>query len=118
MIWISKNILIVDDDPAILQLITMMLKKIRPKDKILTVETVKDALLNLTSLNYDVIISDYNLPDGTGKTIFTKSNPKIFKIGISGMNSSSDFEKTTNYFLQKPFGLNDLMQIFTHIPDD
>lgn len=115
---IGKNILIVDDDSAVRKLITIMLKSIRPNDKISSVETVKEALNHLSTEHCDIIISDYNLPDGTGKTIFSNSNPDILKIGISGMQKLADFEQTTNLFLRKPFGLADLTSIFNQVPND
>jgi CheY-like chemotaxis protein len=109
---VGKKILVVDDEPLINQVITQMLAKIRPEDQIISALGCKEALLKLKTERFDIIISDFNLTDGTGKFLFEQSDQKIFKVGISGSHQEQDFGKSCNHFLSKPFGLDELQSIF------
>ena len=107
-----SKILVVDDDPLILRLLIAWLKKIRPYDNIIAATTCKTALMLLASENFSYVISDYNLPDGTGKSILCNSSPNSIRIGISGSHQDKDFESCCDQFLSKPFGFAEIKSLF------
>lgn len=108
----SKNILVVDDDPQILRLVSMMIHKLRPNDNVVTALTCGDALSRLQSEHFDMVISDYNLPDGNGKTVLKHTPSSSYRVGISGSLHEQDFEKTCDRYLSKPFGVNEINGLF------
>jgi two-component system, OmpR family, response regulator len=86
------NILVVDDEPDTLKLITMMLA--RAGYQVWPVERGKDALLQATKQRPDIIVLDVMLPDLDGFSVaqklhtqFENPPPIIF---FTSMNSPED----------------------------
>lgn len=108
-----KKILLVDDDPLVIRMLSRLLQKIRPQDRVISAHTYKEASIRLDRDKFDIVISDYFLPDGNGKMVFDQSNPKTFRVGISGSAEKPDFGVNCDHFMQKPFGIKDIQSLFT-----
>lgn len=104
----DANILIVDDEPGILELLEIALRK-EYFSHITTVSTKADALQTLNEQDFDIILLDVMLPDGEGFALCTEirlhtTTPILF---ISAR--SSDFDKLTGLsvggddYITKPF---------------
>lgn len=102
-----QKILIVDDDPDIIKMLSHLIHYLKPKSKIYAANTQKKALELLNSHNFDLVISDYELVDGKGTKIIMHPNNNGKKIGMSGQDRPK-YKEICDVFLQKPFGLNDL----------
>ena len=78
--------------------------------------TLEDAQNNLASYNYDLIILDLNLPDGSGEDFLIKIRKKKYKIPVIILTANSNFDvkiKNLNLgaddFLTKPFKHEELV---------
>lgn len=106
----QKKILIVDDDPAILYLLVKVVHLFLPTSQKFTAQNKKDALILLEEETFDVVISDFNLPDGDGTHILSHPSIKGKKVGISG-HSSFEFKALCDHFISKPFDVLDFSTI-------
>ena len=61
----SYHVLYVDDEPHLLEIGKLFLEQ-RWKFEVTTVQSAKEALVNLRSNQYDAIVSDYQMPDMDG----------------------------------------------------
>ena len=102
------KILFIEDNVRLSELI----KKNLETDKFIVdvANTLEDAQNNLTSYNYDLIILDLNLPDGSGEDFLIKIRKKKFKIPVIILTANNNFDvkiKNLNLgaddFLTKPF---------------
>lgn len=109
---VAKKILVVDDDPQIVKLISNFLHRLRPNDRIITALTCTEALIRLKSDHFDMVISDYNLPDGNGQIVLCNSTPPAYRVGISGMQHQKEFAACCDRFLSKPFDLAEIQSLF------
>ena len=70
------------------------------------------ALEVISSLRFDVLISDLGLPDGDGWQLLAQMKPRPFGIAMSGFGTGSDREKSHaagyKHHLTKPFLPDDL----------
>lgn len=66
------NVLIVDDEPFQLDLMTLYLADIDPDLKITRATTHGEALRNIRSNTYDCIVLDQSMPEGTGLELAKK----------------------------------------------
>ena len=86
-----KKVLILEDEPDYVNVLTQLLE---PEDfKILAAGTLKEALNILEMVTPDLLIVDWNLPDGTGIDFLKKvrAQKKFNKVRIV-MNSIRDSE--------------------------
>ena len=78
-----------------------------------TAKTVAEALGAIASNGYDIMISDINLPDGTGYDILSRSPKPIRAIALSGYTSAADREESLlkgfAEFIAKPFKNEELI---------
>ena len=108
----SIQILIVEDDPEFLDILREYLLSVDPSLAISSVNAAKEALYELRTKSYDIVISDYLLSDrGTGLWVwdtYGKKHPEVSFLLISGVPVESLMEMTMGRelcprFLSKPF---------------
>jgi PAS domain S-box-containing protein len=124
----SLAILLVDDDPAVLESFKTILEK-EPGFSVDTISTSTEALELLDTRYFDVIISDYSMPDLDGisllrearsrgcKSLFViVTGKRLAHIAMDALNSGADF------FIQKgPNTAKDLENLIgfirSHVPE-
>ena len=108
------KILFIEDNLRLSELI----KKNLETDKFVVdvANTLEDAQNNLTSYDYDLIILDLNLPDGSGDDFLIKIRKKKYKIPVIILTANNNFDvkiKNLNLgaddFLTKPFKHEELV---------
>ncbi|MCL4537954.1 MAG: response regulator [Nitrospirae bacterium] len=109
----KKNILVVDDDRMVRKLLSDALSLHR--FSVYAVEGGKSALDLLKKMDFDIVITDYSMPDIDGielaKTIRSQY-PRSLIIGISADCDERDFmDAGADAFLHKPFYLHDLLSM-------
>lgn len=106
------KILIVDDDPAIRNLIQRFLSK--QKYQVESAEDGKTALAIFEQFNPDLVILDVNLPDTIGYTLCEEmqKRTKVFVLMLTSRGDEADkirgFSQGADDYLTKPFGLAEL----------
>ncbi len=115
------KILIVDDDPSILRMLARLLKA-QLDARIDTVESGEQALVQLESIDYDLILLDINLPQRSGLEILKiLSNqkphlPVVIMTAHSKPQVIIDAIKEGAYeFLSKPFETQELLDIIKRL---
>ena len=115
-----QHILIVEDSPTMRSLLTSALEDLDLPVKVTEAESGFEALRQLPRANYDLIVTDINMPDINGLELvsFVKSNQAYCSIPliiISTESSDRDREKGLSLgadaYLVKPFDPDDLLQI-------
>lgn len=106
------KILIVDDDPAIRNLIQRFLTK--QKYQVESAEDGKTALAIFEQFNPDLVILDVNLPDTIGYNLCEEmqKRTKVFVLMLTSRADEADkirgFSQGADDYLTKPFGLGEL----------
>ncbi|MEW6116241.1 MAG: response regulator [Nitrospirota bacterium] len=110
----EKVVLVVDDNPAIRELLNDFLKK--EGFRVFGAPNGSSALEFMKGRRCDVVITDYSMPEMDGVALIKKLRPlypHLFIIGTSGFCDEKDFLSAgANVFLPKPFRLHDLLSIF------
>lgn len=115
----ALRFLVVEDSPTMRQLITFSLKRI-PNSKIVEASDGVDALKKLKEENFDLIISDINMPllDGLKLVSMVRSNPAYKSIPIiivTTEGAPADRDKGlalgANAYLAKPIQTNELLKV-------
>lgn len=107
-----KTILVVDDFSSIREFVCETLQ--RKGYQTVGASNEKDALAKLAdnNLNIDLVLSDYNMPDGTGYELLTKikKNPNVASVPVVFLTTESDPEKMRkareaglNAWIKKPY---------------
>lgn len=107
-----KTILVVDDFSSIREFVCETLQ--RKGYHTVGASSEKDALAKLTddNLNIDLVLSDYNMPDGTGYELLTKikKHPNVANVPVVFLTTESDPEKMRkareaglNAWIKKPY---------------
>ena len=108
----SAKILVVDDDPAIRNLITRYLSQ-----QDYEVEAAKDGQTGLElfdKFHPDLVVLDVNLPDTTGFTLCQEmqSRTSVFVLMLTSLTGEADkikgFNQGADDYITKPFGLAEL----------
>lgn len=116
----STRILVVDDDPGLLVLISKMLERVGPKP--LTAETGTGALAILDRQVIDLLILDLMLPDLDGLSIVEhiRENIRFDAMPILILSAKADsttisqgFELGADAYLTKPYLPNSLIERVT-----
>lgn len=117
----KSNILVVDDDPEIIQYIRMELNRYY---NIIGCNNGKDAIKLLFNDEYDLVVSDVMMPEMDGFTLLRliKTNSNISHIPVIMLTSKSDvsnrlmgLEKGADAFLSKPFDIEELHLLIKNI---
>ncbi|MEA1890884.1 MAG: sigma-54 dependent transcriptional regulator, partial [Pseudomonadota bacterium] len=109
----SPHILLIDDEPDILELLSMTIDRMGLLSD--TATSVKDAIAKLNGQSFDLCLTDLRLPDGSGLEIVAfiqQSMPQLPVAVISAhgnMQAAIDAMKTGAFdFVSKPIDLNQL----------
>lgn len=104
---LPAKILVVDDEPGITGALELMLCE--PGHKVVVAHDVMQATRCLSDGAFDLVITDYCLPDGTGMDLLTsiKSGPSDTEVIMMSGYSSLDLtieaiKKGAYYYLEKP----------------
>ena len=113
MVQANVRILVVDDDPSIRNMLSIVLKK-NNYDVILA-ENGNSALNRLKKSTFDLIISDIKMPDIDGIRLLEKIksiNPEIPVIMITAFASANDAVEAMKLgaedYITKPFNIDEL----------
>jgi two-component system cell cycle response regulator DivK len=112
----NKRVLILDDDPDILQICAIVLKK--KGFDVSTLNNSNQVLEQVRSYQPDVILMDNWIPGpgGIEATRMLKLSPETHDIPVIFFSANSNVtalarEAQADYFLQKPFDINELEAI-------
>ncbi|WP_118973102.1 sigma-54-dependent transcriptional regulator [Taibaiella koreensis] len=118
-----KKILIVDDELSVCTLLTRFLSKNGYDAQSCT--SGADALRQLKSESYDIMLCDYHLQDITGKELFEKIQPLypniivIFITGYADVRVAVDLIKNGAYhYLSKPLYPDEILKIIDNALKD
>ena len=120
------RILIVEDSPTMRSLLIAALDELSPQAKIVEVESGFEALRVLPRGDWDLIITDINMPDINGLELvsFVKSNEtyrEVPLIIVSSEGSERDrtkgLELGANAYIVKPFEPGDLRELVSDLLD-
>jgi len=112
----EQTILIIDDEPEIVSLLTRVLKK--QGFVVHSAHTLDDGWKSLATVHPDIIFMDINLPDGNGLNNLAdikKNFPSTKVVMISAFDMEEYRKKAADYgafnFLSKPFNLNQVSEL-------
>jgi DNA-binding NtrC family response regulator len=112
LVVMSKKILIVDDDPVILRMLTACLRVFKDL-AIMTADDGKSALEILKKEPVDLLITDLNMPEMNGLKLLSymkKNQPEIPVIVLTAFGQSELEEKIKGYgnleYYEKPLDIN------------
>jgi DNA-binding NtrC family response regulator len=102
------HVLIVEDDPAIVEVLTAVLESQYHVD---SANTVEEALAFLRTSHVDVVLADRVLPDGRASNVASLAEDLgAAVIEMSGNAQDRDgLERTKRPYLDKPFGMQALL---------
>ena len=107
------NILLVEDDKSISNTISYYLQS--EGFTIHTAKTVKEGIENIKNNNYDLMLLDINLPDGTGYDLYKKMKvvQEIPTIFLTALDEEKDivkgFDLGADDYITKPFHAGELL---------
>lgn len=108
------NILVVDDDEDSTVLLTLALE--REGWRVDTAGTLFDARRAISANPYDVIVTDLNLPDGSGRLLMsTEMRPTALSAAILVTGANDELRRTQNQAdgfdrcLSKPIDANEMV---------
>ena len=118
------SVLIIEDEEIVGHTLKQLIK-LRYDTKVETAETVEIARQTLKNELFDLLIVDYNLPDGTGYGLlcelahelnWLKETTLIFISGVSYVDLTPEFRESVKIFKNlhvrnKPISADDLYQI-------
>ena len=112
-----KRVLVVDDDPAIIEMFTELLER-DGRFEVKTATTGYDAGILTEQFRPDVILLDYKLPDINGTVVCRtiRSNPSykhmqiIIISGVADPDEVADLKMAgADDFIRKPFDINEVI---------
>jgi len=113
---VGKKILIIDDQPDILEVLTEVLEILG--HDVVAITSGNNLDKKFKANNFDLVITDYQMPDMTGIDIAKKINSNYVGIKvyiISGYHQLISEEKMKEYgisgLLNKPFDIEEIKRI-------
>ena len=109
-----KKILLVDDEPDILELIAEIL--VERGHEIEVARSGNEAIGKLKSLKFDVVLSDYKMSNGNGMSVLNfvntlKIRPIFFLLSAQADESRATYlAKGAQFVIDKPFDLDELIE--------
>ncbi len=111
----NLTVLIVDDEPDILELMEEEFRFCGYKTK--TAICGNDAIKILTNEKIDIVVSDYKMPNGNGMDVLshvkamTGKHPTFFFVsGQADVSTEDALRAGAKKFFSKPFDLDDLIK--------
>ncbi len=86
------KILYIEDDPAHIELICRSLKAFEPEFDLQTASTIQEAFSHLKTTEFDVILSDHRLPDGSGLDVIKLVREKRITTSIVLITNQEDLK--------------------------
>ena len=115
----SLRVLVVDDEPIIRLLFSMILKN---NAEVKTVATAEEALDEIEEQHYDLCFLDINLPGMTGLDAMKIINERSPKMKVAIMTGSSldeamkeQIEDFVYSLIEKPYGISDIMEVVDRV---
>lgn len=84
------NILYIEDNPAHIELARRALEHSEPEFNLQTASNIREAFSILEQTEFDVILSDHRLPDGTGLDVINKARQRGIIAGIILITNQED----------------------------
>ena len=88
----KQKILYIEDDPAHIELICRSLKAFEPEFDLQTASTIQEAFSNLKTIEFDVILSDHRLPDGSGLDVIKLVREKRITTSLVLVTNQEDLK--------------------------
>jgi DNA-binding NtrC family response regulator len=114
-----KNILVVDDDPAILQVVSRMLSS---DYSVLTAQGGQDAILLIRAGAPNLILLDLRMPGTDGFAVLravAREAPEMRVVMLTGVTDVETFTAAIDggaqAYLTKPFTQEDLKNVVEHV---
>lgn len=110
------RILLVDDDPGVIRGLWRTLRHCQPNLQINTAGSASQALAAIAELNYDVVITDLQMPGGGGRAVLEEliaHHPETGRVVHSSQLESADMERIrslSHVILAKPVTEGELME--------
>ncbi len=111
-----NKILLIDDERSIIKVIKTILSE--KGFSVDTAETKNKAIEKIKDNNYDAILCDYRLPDGTGIEIleffrkFNKTTPFIIITAYGSINGAVEaMQKGATHYIAKPIDVENLIEM-------
>jgi len=110
------QILIVDDEPMLLTILTDSLKKYSKKFSITTAKDGLGAIMALKDRSFDLVITDINMPIINGLVLLAymhKNFPQIPCIAMTGFGTpflKKRMKQDSDHYIEKPFKINELLK--------
>lgn len=92
----SPCCLLVDDEPGLLETISLMLERMRPKLTCLTAENLREAKTLLETRAPDLCLTDMRLPDGNGLELIEYIQKKHPQVPVAMITAYSSVESAIN----------------------
>ncbi len=111
------RVIIVDDDPTVLRSFKRALKVRRPAWEVTTVSGSQEALEQLEAGNFDVFVTDYEMPDLNGVELLRKVEaqwPMVRRVILSGKPADlADFvpQNLVQAWVRKAWGADELIAV-------
>ena len=103
------KILLVDDEPELLNILTE--EFIYWGHTVYSASSVEQALQLLDEKDVSLVLSDVRMPNGSGLELLSKTEvPVVLTSGYSDVSRSAALQKGAVDLIAKPFELNDLVQ--------
>ena len=110
------RILLVDDDPGVIRGLWRMLRLCQPNLQINSAGSASQALAAIAELNYDVVITDLQMPGGGGRAVLEElaaHHPETARVVHSSQLESEDtarIRSLSHVILAKPTSEGELME--------
>lgn len=111
----SKNVVVVDDDPMIRFLVAEFLKA--HGYEVTALESGKDCIEHLGHSSADLIIVDLQMPEMTGVDVVRamRDSPALNSIPVMMLTANiqdgqSDINALATCYIEKPFDMNDFLK--------
>lgn len=120
----NKKILIVDDQKNVAMILATSLSRFKQYE-VDTVYTGQDTIEKCRNQHFDVVVADYQLPDMTGVDIakaLLEISPESKIVLITALRANmildSIEQDNIHHFLEKPFPLQDFLDVIEEVVED
>lgn len=111
------HILFVEDNANVVRAVKLMLEM--KGFRVDVARSVEEALGHIAAEDYDLLISDLSLPDGTGHDILERSGTTVPAIVLTGHTSETSRDESLKSgfaeFLTKPFKVEELIEAIQRV---